>query len=148
MDRKEKNEQKNTLDELEQLKSVADLAPLAKDNEKIQKKFFTRRDIFMFFGLVAFIAALFLGRALLAKKGTVAVVTVVDGETQEVDLSKDQTLHIDAKLPVTLEVSGGQIRFINSVCPDHLCEGFGFISHEGEQATCMPAGVNVTVREK
>ncbi|MBQ3588282.1 MAG: NusG domain II-containing protein, partial [Oscillospiraceae bacterium] len=38
-----------------------------------------------------------------------------------------------------------RIRFIESICPDHLCEGYGFISYEDETAICMPAGVAVLV---
>ena len=49
---------------------------------------------------------------------------------------------------VTLEVKDGQIRFINSICPDHLCEGFGFISMEDESAICMPAGVAVLITDE
>ncbi len=49
--------------------------------------------------------------------------------------------------PVTLEVSEGRIRFINSRCPDHICEGYGWLSKEHDQAVCMPAGVVVSVEK-
>ena len=45
----------------------------------------------------------------------------------------------------SLEVKDGAIRFVDSQCPDHICEGFGFISQEGDYAVCMPAGVAVTI---
>lgn len=63
-------------------------------------------------------------------------------------LDKDGTYEIsEGKLPVTLEVSEGRIRFINSRCPDHICEGYGWLSKEHDQAVCMPAGVVVSVEK-
>ena len=48
---------------------------------------------------------------------------------------------------MTLEVSEGRIRLINSRCPDHICEGYGWLSKEHDQAVCMPAGVVVSVEK-
>ncbi|MEG1862704.1 MAG: NusG domain II-containing protein [Oscillospiraceae bacterium] len=80
--------------------------------------------------------------------GTRAVVSI-DGEEEKeyIDLNVDKVYTIDAKLVVTLEVKDGKIAFINSRCPDKLCEGFGHISHEGEMAVCLPGGVAVTIDE-
>lgn len=77
--------------------------------------------------------------------GGQAVVTGPNIKTQYLPLDTDGVYTIDAALPVTLRVQNGRIRFENSVCPDHLCEGFGWIFKEGQQAVCMPAGVAVTV---
>lgn len=76
-----------------------------------------------------------------------AQVNFDDGRRRmEIPLNEDNIYYIDTeKFPVTLQVEGGAVRFINSQCPDHLCEGFGYISHEGETAICMPAGVAVMV---
>lgn len=77
--------------------------------------------------------------------GSEAAVTGPTIETRYLSLNTDGVYHIEAMLPVTLRVQDGRIRFENSVCPDHLCEGFGWISKEGQQAVCMPAGVAVTI---
>lgn len=85
-----------------------------------------------------------------AVKGGIAVVRV-DGTDvrQEISLEEDGTYSIeDGKFPVTLEVKDGQIRFVNSLCPDHLCEGYGFIGMEDEVAICMPAGVAVLIESE
>ncbi len=83
--------------------------------------------------------------------GAVARVSVTAGaeagRSFALPLAEDALVRIDAALPVTLEVAGGAVRFIHSQCPDHLCEGFGWISHEGEWALCAPAGVLVRVEE-
>ncbi|MEG1367339.1 MAG: NusG domain II-containing protein [Oscillospiraceae bacterium] len=39
------------------------------------------------------------------------------------------------------------MRFINSVCPDHVCEGFGWLSQEEDHAVCAPARVVVSIEE-
>ncbi len=66
---------------------------------------------------------------------------------KSIDLSKNKTHNFEADYPVTLEVSSGAIRFVDSVCPDHLCEGFGYIKNPYENAVCMPAKVIVIVNE-
>ena len=68
-------------------------------------------------------------------------------ERMEIDLSKDEIHHIQTNLPVTLVVENGEIWFTDSQCPDHLCEGFGKISYDGESASCLPAGVIVVISE-
>lgn len=82
-----------------------------------------------------------------AEKGGVAAVHVDNSdEVIRIELDKDGEYHIDGgKLPVTLVVKDGAISFYNSQCPDHICEGTGFISREGQTAICMPAGVAVII---
>ena len=82
--------------------------------------------------------------------GSMAVVTVLQadgGETvQKIPLNKNQTLYIeDAALPVTLEIKDGAIRFVNALCPDHVCQNTGWLRQEGDWAACVPAGVWVRV---
>ena len=69
-------------------------------------------------------------------------------ETQRIPLSRDGTYSIEgAPFSVTLEVRDGAIRFVDSQCPDHICENFGWLSKEHDQAVCAPAGVVVSVEE-
>lgn len=92
--------------------------------------------------------ALALWGALSRSNGAVALVDIAGQGSQTIPLAKDGVYQIEgAQLPVTLEVKDGAIRFVNSVCPDHVCEGFGWLSKEHDQAICMPAGVVVTVEE-
>ena len=73
---------------------------------------------------------------------------IAGGGTVRLALSQDGTYPIEgAALPVTLEVKDGAVRFVNSVCPDHICEGYGWLSKEHDQAVCMPAGVVVSVEK-
>ena len=68
-------------------------------------------------------------------------------ERMEIDLSVDETYHIQTNLPVTLVVEKGEIFFKDSQCPDHLCEDFGFISQINNYAVCMPAGAAVIISD-
>ncbi len=43
-----------------------------------------------------------------------------------------------ARFPVTLEVSEGRIRFINSQCPDHICESYGWLSKSTTRRSVCP----------
>ena len=60
-------------------------------------------------------------RVMTRTEGATARVEITDAETITLPLDKDGTYEIsEGKLPVTLEVSEGRIRFINSRCPDHI----------------------------
>ena len=48
---------------------------------------------------------------------------------------------------IHLRVEDGGIAFIDSPCPDHLCEGFGVLRNTGDWAACLPARASVTVVE-
>ena len=45
-------------------------------------------------------------------------------------------------------MENGGIAFVNSPCPDHLCEGFGIMQNAGDWAACMPARTSITIEEK
>lgn len=112
-----------------------------------EKKWMRRGDLVVLVLLVAVAAAI--GIYYAAKpKGPVATVSFANGaETRQIRLDKDEvyTFAGDNDIPVTLRVENGSIFFENSQCPDHLCEGFGKLSHEGDYAICMPAGVSVNI---
>ena len=85
-----------------------------------------------------------------ADKGEYAMVAI-DGSATRYEISLDEEkIHTitEGNFVVTLEVKDGAIRFINSQCPDHLCEGFGFVSEEDDFAVCMPAGVAVMITDE
>lgn len=110
--------------------------------------FFKKRDVFILLGIVALALVLFLLRG--QRPGGVATVTVGLGEAQSthtLQLAEDRLVDFDAALPAHLEVKDGAVRFIQSECPDHLCEHVGWLRNEGEEAICLPAGVAVRVTE-
>lgn len=69
-----------------------------------------------------------------------------NAEKQYIDLTRDAVYDIDTgKYTIHLQVKNGGIRFIDSPCPDHLCENFGTLREVGDWAACMPARASVTV---
>ena len=42
-------------------------------------------------------------------------------------------------LTVHIKIQDGAARFVDSPCPDHICESFGWRSEEDQTATCLPA---------
>ena len=48
---------------------------------------------------------------------------------------------------VHLQVKDGAVAFLDSQCPDHVCEDFGWLSQPGQWACRVPAGVFVTIEE-
>lgn len=50
--------------------------------------------------------------------------------------------------PVSFEIDEQKIRFVNVDCPDHLCEGFGFINLPTQTAVCMPNRVSLSLVER
>jgi len=36
---------------------------------------------------------------------------------------------------------------VDSPCPDHLCENFGWLSRAGDWAACLPAKASLTLLE-
>ena len=60
------------------------------------------------------------------------------------DTDYDYYYQVDGYI-VHLQVRDGAVAFLDSQCPDHVCEAFGWLSEPGQWASCVPAGVMVTV---
>lgn len=71
-----------------------------------------------------------------------------DNKTERIPLDTDATYDIDTGFyTIHLRVEDGGIAFVDSPCPDHLCEGFGVLRNAGDWAACLPARASVTVVE-
>lgn len=81
-----------------------------------------------------------------AKKNT-AVITVNGENIKTIDLSsaENEIFTLKTEPTVTLEISNGKIRFINSKCPDGTCEKCGWLSKSGDTAACLPAKTVVSI---
>jgi len=65
---------------------------------------------------------------------------------QKLSLDKDATYDVDTGIyTVHIEVKDGAARFVNSPCPDHICESYGWLSAEDQSATCLPARAVLTI---
>ncbi len=64
----------------------------------------------------------------------------------EIDLREDGDYAFDSNgYEIHLQVREGTIAFVDSPCPDHVCEGFGWISEVYDWAACIPAQAMLTI---
>lgn len=78
--------------------------------------------------------------------GTAVLTWGEDGQTMEIPLDKNARYDVDTGIyTIHLEVKDGAIAFVDSPCPDHLCEGYGWLSRQDDWAACLPAKANVVV---
>ena len=76
--------------------------------------------------------------------GLQAVVDFGDGITETLPLDTDHDYLYDVgDYVVHLQVKDGAVAFLDSQCPDHVCEQFGWLDKDGAWAACIPAGVYV-----
>ena len=61
-------------------------------------------------------------------------------------LDEDATYDVDTGYyTVHIQIRDGAARFVDSPCPDHICESFGWLSNEDQTATCLPARAVLTI---
>jgi hypothetical protein len=79
-----------------------------------------------------------------------AQLTYGDANTvMEIPLDQDAEYDVDTGYyTIHLRVQQGAIRFVDSPCPDHICENYGWISQEDQTAICMPAHAVVMIVSK
>ena len=116
----------------------------------MERSVMSKKDLLLIGGIL--LLSLLLGGFFLLRQGdnTGVAALSVDGKIVALyDLAKEENQLIDLEerysVPVTLEIRDGAICFAHSVCPDHICENYGFISREGETAVCMPNRTALTV---
>ncbi len=60
---------------------------------------------------------------------------------RDLPLDKDHDYLYDVgSYVVHLQVKDGAIAFLDSQCPDHVCEQFGWLDKDGAWAACVPQG--------
>ena len=63
-----------------------------------------------------------------------------------ISLAKNGIYDVDTGYyTVHIEVQDGAARFVDSPCPDHICEHFGWLREENQTATCLPARAVLTI---
>lgn len=113
------------------------------------KKIHVLKNLLLLTVLVA--VSLFSWRMILRNRqtGVALLVRITCGdETVSYPLDRDATYVVEGRLRATIRVEGGAAFFVDSLCPDHLCEGFGRLTKEGDSAVCLPARVAVEIVRK
>lgn len=66
---------------------------------------------------------------------------------REIDLSaaEDTTFVLAENPKVSFQIENHAIRFVNTDCPDHLCENVGYLSQPNHVAICLPNQVSLQI---
>lgn len=103
----------------------------------------------IFAGVVLAIAAALLLWRNAASSGAALAAELTYGDdntTLSISLEQNATYDVDTGYyTVHILVQDGSARFIDPPCPDHVCESFGWLSHENQTATCLPARAVLTI---
>lgn len=59
-------------------------------------------------------------------------------------LDRDGTFTL-TEAPITIQIKDRMAAIIKADCPDELCLGFGFISHTGQNAICLPNQTTLSI---
>lgn len=96
--------------------------------------------------LIVLALGLFIWQMATAEPGMEAVLSYGNNKVLTFSLTDDGVHDVDTGLyTVHLEIADGAIRFTDSPCPDHNCEGFGWLRNEGDWAACLPAQAVLTI---
>ena len=103
----------------------------------------------LFAAVILAIAAVLLAVRSRHASGSKLAAQLIYGDNNTVmDLSLDENATYDVDTgyyTVHIEVQDGRARFVDSPCPDHICESFGWLSAEDQTATCLPARAVLTI---
>ena len=78
--------------------------------------------------------------------GAEAVVLVEGKRWARLDLFHDQDLEVPGPLGHShIQVRNGQVRFVDSPCPNKICVHAGWLKQGGEVAVCLPNRVSLQV---
>lgn len=104
------------------------------------RKIFHKRDLIVI-GTLVLLAVLVAFLIRPKEKGNAIAIITFQGQTvMEIDLATatDQHFSLRKNEQINFEIKNHQIRFVNAVCPDKICEKNGFLSMANQLAVCLP----------
>ena len=103
------------------------------------------------FGLVLIaICLVWLGvRGLGKKKADVAILTYGDHIVERLPLDKDDDFCAESNgYKIHIQIKNHRAGFVDSTCPDHICEHYGMLGDDGDIAVCLPAKATLSIQKK
>lgn len=105
----------------------------------IGRKLIYKRDVILILIILTAAFSLIVWRYHTAGQGKMAVLSYGGTETLSIPLWKDGIYEAESnEMNLHIEVKDGKATFINSPCPDHTCEQFGWLEKEGDIAVYLP----------
>lgn len=114
----------------------------------IGRKKIHKGDMLLVVIILAAALSLIVWRYHTAGQGKMAVLSYGGTETLSVPLWKDGIYEAESNgMNLHIEVKDGKAAFINSPCPDHTCEHFGWLEKKGDIAVCLPGAAILEISE-
>lgn len=117
-----------------------------------KRAFFARSDLLILIALLVIAAVAwgigaFVSSRRQANQAIIAEITWRGQLVRTVQLTdiQNETFVLSEEPKVSFEVKENAIRFIQTECPDHLCEKNGWLSKTGQSAVCLPNRVAVKI---
>lgn len=113
--------------------------------ENLKRKLVKPTDIIIILLIVAAcgVALLFMKNS--ENTGLLAQISY-DGKVVEeikLDTAQNTTFQLSENKKASFQISDRKIRFVNTDCPDKLCENFGYLDTANEVAICLPNRVSL-----
>lgn len=118
------------------------------EQPKKDRKFFKKTDlIFLGVLLVCCILVLLWMRLPKRQAGAIAEITYDGKVVKTISLSTaaDEIFVLPENPRVSFQIQNQQIRFVNTECPDKLCENVGFLHESNPLAVCLPNRVSLKI---
>ena len=120
---------------------------MERSEERARLPLWGKRDMWIVLAvlLLALLLWLWVSRS---EEGAAAVITRDGQELYRIDLlavMEPYRIDLEGDYSATLLVEHGAIRFEQADCPDQLCVRAGKLTHAGEAAVCLPAGITVRI---
>ena len=114
----------------------------------IGRKTLRKGDVILLLIILIVALSMIVWRYYTARHGKMAVLSYGGTETLSIPLWKDDIYKVESNgLELHIEVKDGKAAFINSPCPDHTCEQFGWLEMEGDIAVCLPGAAILEISE-
>lgn len=103
-----------------------------------KRKLFKKKDIIIILFLVLISMIMMFIFYQNANKKTYAEIYLNENLEKKISLTNSKNGIIVLNNDVSFEIKDKKIRFINTNCPDKLCENVSFISNPNQISVCMP----------
>lgn len=114
-----------------------------------QRKLLLKTDIYIIAAVVVLCVGVLLWMALRGRstEDEIAVISYQGKTVRTVSLNstKNEVFQLEENPKVSFQVENHRIRFVNTDCPDHLCENVGYIDRSGQVAICLPNQVTLKI---
>jgi len=121
-----------------------------KNSSSEKRKLISKYDFFIIFIVLVLCAVVIFFMNRKDNDNTFAQISYDGTIVKTIDLSsaQDEIFTLKDNPKVHFQIKNSQIRFIQTECPDKLCENIGYISKANETAICLPNKVTLKIISK